>query len=173
MYENIKSYFEKNKISKFRFKQLEDAIFKNFITDFDDITNFPKQLRDELKRNFSINSMMLVESHKAGDTTKFVLKTQDNNFVEAVLMHHNDGRRTVCVSCQVFCAVGCKFCATGANQYKRSLTAKEIIEQVLFIARYLKSKEERVTNIVFMGMGEPMLNLKSVLEAHRCFNKVR
>jgi len=170
MYNNIKELFEEQKVPKFRFKQLEDAIFKNLISDFDDITNYPKWLREKLKEKFEISTLKLVESHKAGDTVKFVLKTHDGHFVEAVLMLHNDGRRTVCVSCQVFCAVGCKFCATGANMYKRNLTTEEIIEQVLFISRYLKHKDERVTNIVFMGMGEPFLTFEPVVESIEILN---
>lgn len=165
MFKDIKFYFEDKKIPKFRFKQLEDAVFKNLVSNFDDITNFPKFLRDDLNDKFSLNSMVLVESYRAGDTVKFVLKTYDSHFVESVLMIHNDARRTVCVSCQVFCAVGCKFCATGANQYKRNLTTSEIIEQVLFISRYLKHKGERVSNVVFMGMGEPFLTYESVVES--------
>lgn len=170
MYDEIKAYFEENKVPKFRFKQLEDAIFKNLISDFNDMTNFPKQLREELKSKFEVSSMFLVESHKSGSTVKFVLKTKDDQFVEAVLMIHDDGRRTVCVSCQVFCAVGCKFCATGANMFKRSLTAQEIIEQVLFVARYLKNEDESVTNVVFMGMGEPFLVYDDVIESINVLN---
>lgn len=169
-FEDIKEYFDKNKIPKFRYKQLEDAIFKNSIVSFDDITNFPKNLREELSQKFKINQLILVESHKAGDTVKFVFKTEDNNYVESVLMLHNDGRRTVCVSCQVFCAVGCTFCATGANMYKRSLTKREIIEQVLFISRYLKQSDEKVTNVVFMGMGEPFLNYENVVNSIKILN---
>lgn len=166
----IKEYFEKNKIPQFRYKQLEQAVFKNFVSNFDEITNFPKKLRDDLKENFSLNSMLLVESHRSGNTIKFLLKMKDKQFVEAVLMQHNDGRQTVCVSCQIFCAVGCKFCATGANEFSRTLTANEIIEQVLFVSRYLKHHNLRVTNIVFMGMGEPFLAYKQVISAIEILN---
>ncbi len=170
MHEDIKEFFEKYKVPKFRFKQLEDAIFKQFVSNFDEITNFPKELREDLKKHFEISKMFLVESHKSGNTVKFVLKTQDEQYVESVLMIHNDGRRTVCVSSQVFCAVGCTFCATGANQFKRSLTADEIVEQVLFVSRYLKHEDEKVTNVVFMGMGEPFLAYDSVISAIKILN---
>jgi len=165
MFEEIKKYFEDNKIPKFRFNQFEKAIFEQGISNFDDITVFPKYLREELSKKFKINSMILVESHNCGDTVKFVLKTHDGHFVESVLMLHNDGRKTVCVSCQVFCAVGCKFCATGANMFKRSLNTSEIIEQVLFVSRYLNHSSQRVSNIVFMGMGEPFLVFDDVVES--------
>lgn len=164
-YPEIKEYFEKNKIPNFRYKQLEDAVFKQFLSNFDDMTNFPKSLREDLKKNFNLTTMFQTESHRSGNTVKFLLKMEDNQFVEAVLMEHNDGRRTVCVSCQIFCAVGCKFCATGANEFSRTLTTREIIEQVLFVARYLKHKNQTVTNVVFMGMGEPFLAYNQVIGA--------
>lgn len=170
VYDDIKTYFEKNNIPKFRFKQLYNAIFKELVISFDDITVFPKSLREQLKQQFSITSLFLVQSHKSGNTIKFVLKTHDQQFIEAVLMLHKDGRRTVCVSSQVFCALGCKFCATGANQFKRSLTAQEIVEQVLFVSRYLNQFQQRVTNIVYMGMGEPFLAYNSVVDSIRVFN---
>lgn len=170
MFEDIKLYFEKNKIPKFRFKQLEDSVFKNFIIDFDNMTNFPKSLRDDLKKNFNLLSLILINSHSTLNTTKFVLKTNDNHFIESVLIKHKDKRRTVCVSSQIFCALGCKFCATGANKYLRNLTVEEIVGQVLFISKYLKHKNESVTNIVYMGMGEPFLNYENVIESIKIFN---
>lgn len=170
VYEDIKEFFEENKIPKFRFKQFYSAVFKQLVISFDDITVFPKHLREKLKEKFSLTSMFLVESHKSGNTIKFVLKTKDNQFIESVLMLHRDGRRTVCVSSQVFCALGCRFCATGANQFKRSLSAQEIVEQVLFVSRYLAHFDERVTNIVFMGMGEPFLAYNSVVDSIEVLN---
>ena len=176
MYTDVMNYFDEKNIPKFRKVQFQKALFDQLVTSFDDITVFPKHLREELKEQFSLTSMFLVESHKSANTIKFVLKTHDGHFVESVLMLHNDGRKTVCVSSQVFCAVGCTFCATGANSFRRSLTSEEIVEQVLFVARYLKNQEERVTNVVFMGMGEPFLAYKSVegaleiLNSPECFN---
>ena len=170
MYEEIISYLEQNKVPKFRIKQLEDAIFKQFITDFDQITVYPKFLRDDLKQKFSLTSLTLIKSHKSNDTIKFVFKTKENQFIESVLMLHKDNRRTVCVSSQIFCALGCKFCATGANKFRRNLSTQEIIEQVLFISNHLKTNNERVTNIVFMGMGEPFLNYDNVVESIKIFN---
>lgn len=170
MFEDIKAYFNELGFDESRTKQLENAVLKNFVCSFDDITQFSKDLREDLKQKFSLTKLILVESHNSGDTVKFVFKTFDNNFVESVLMLHNDKRRTVCVSSQVFCAVGCTFCATGANSFKRSLTVDEIVEQVLFISRYLKNKGERVTNIVYMGMGEPFLNYDNVVESIKILN---
>ena len=170
MLEQIQSYFEQNKITKFRFTQLENAVFNQFATSFDEITTFPKDLREKLKSEFSLISLTLSETRESEDSTKFVFKTNDGNYIESVLMKHHDGRRTVCVSSQIFCAMGCIFCATGANKYKRNLTADEIVEQVLFVAKHLKPFDERVSNVVFMGMGEPFLNYKNVIESIKIFN---
>lgn len=170
MLDDIFEFFKENRVPSFRFKQLEQAVFKDLISDFEEITTFPKWLREKLSLNFSLTKLDLVESRRSGNTVKFVLRTFDGFFIEAVLMEHSDGRRTVCVSCQVFCAVGCKFCATGANSFKRNLTVDEIVEQVLFVSRFLKHSEERVSNVVFMGMGEPFLNFKSVISSIRILN---
>ena len=83
MYEEIKSYFEQNKLPKFRFKQFEQAVFKEFISNFDDITVYPKYLREELNKKFEISSLFLVESHRSGNTVKFLLKMKDKQFVES------------------------------------------------------------------------------------------
>jgi 23S rRNA (adenine2503-C2)-methyltransferase len=166
MTQTIEELFKENNVPKFRLKQLQHAIYKDLITDYEEITTFPKWLKDKIKEaKIPLTTMELIESHRSGNTVKFVLKTHDGHFIESVLIEHKDERKTVCVSCQVFCAVGCKFCATGANSYKRNLTTEEITEQVLFVSRYLKHQEVRVTNIVYMGMGEPFLTYKPVSES--------
>jgi 23S rRNA (adenine2503-C2)-methyltransferase len=166
----IEEFFKKNNVPSFRLKQLNDAIYKQYVSSFEEIKQFPKKLREDLNRNFNINELKLIETKKSNNTIKFLLKTKDEEYIETVLMNHNDGRRTVCVSCQIFCPLGCKFCATGANQYKRNLTKNEIIEQVLFVSRYLKNKNERVTNVVYMGMGEPFLNYENIIESIHILN---
>jgi len=170
MFDEIKNYFKENNIPKFRIKQLEDAVFKQSITSFDQITTFPNNLRDELRSKFSLISLGLVSIEESKDSSKFLLKTKDENFIEVVLMKHFDGRRTVCVSSQVFCPLNCKFCATGANKFKRSLSCDEIVEQVLFVNQHLKNSKERATNVVFMGMGEPFLNYENVVCAIEILN---
>ncbi len=170
MFDEIKNYFKENKIPKFRIKQLEDAVFKQSITSFDQITTFSKRLRDELNSKFSLTSLSFVKIEESKDSSKFLLKTKDEKFIEIVLMKHLDGRRTVCVSSQVFCPLNCKFCATGANKFERSLSCDEIVEQVLFVNQHLKDADERVTNVVFMGMGEPFLNYENVICAIEILN---
>ena len=170
MFDEIENYFKDNNIQIFRIKQLEEAVFKQSITSFEQITTFPKTLRDELSSKFSLISLNLVSIEESKDSSKFLLKTKDENFIEVVLMKHLDGRRTVCVSSQVFCPLHCKFCATGANKFERNLSCDEIVEQVLFINKYLKDSDERVTNVVFMGMGEPFLNYENVVCAIEILN---
>jgi 23S rRNA (adenine2503-C2)-methyltransferase len=170
MFNEIEKYFKENKIPKFRIKQLEDAVFKQSITSFEQITTYPKKLRDELSSKFSLATLSFVSIEESKDSSKFLLKTKDENFVEVVLMKHLDGRRTVCVSSQVFCPLNCKFCATGANKFERSLSCDEIVEQVLFVNKHLKDFNERATNVVFMGMGEPFLNYENVVCAIEILN---
>jgi len=169
MYNEINQYFQDNKLPKFRIKQFEELVFKQFVSSFDDMTTFPKDLREQLNEKFKLFGLSLVETKKTKDSIKFMFKTEDNNYIEAVLMLH-DTRRTVCVSSQIFCAMGCKFCATGSKPFKRNLKVEEIVEQVLFISQYLKKKDKRVTNVVYMGMGEPFMNYENVIESIRIFN---
>lgn len=170
MFDNIISFFEEKRLPKFRFKQLEKAVLNEFVLDFDNITVFPKSLRDELRTRFGkVTSLSLFKMFEAEDTAKFVLRAGDDNLIECVLMRHED-RNTVCVSSQVFCPVGCKFCATGANKFRRNLSCDEIVEQVLFASNFLKKKNDRVDNIVFMGMGEPFLNYENVIESIKILN---
>jgi len=169
MYKEISQYFQDNKLPKFRIKQFEELVFKQFVSSFDEMTTFPKDLREQLNENFKLFSLSLVETKKTKDSVKFMFKTEDNNYIEAVLMI-NGKRRTVCVSSQIFCAMGCKFCATGAKPFKRNLRVEEIVEQVLFISQYLKKKDKRVSNVVYMGMGEPFMNYENVIESIKIFN---
>jgi len=162
MFDEIKKYFSKNKIPKFRIKQLEEAVFKQSITSFDQITTYPKKLRQELDSKFSLTHLSITDKKESKDSTKFLLKTKDESYIEVVLMKHFDGRRTICVSSQIFCPLNCTFCATGANTFKRNLSCEEIVDQVLLVNHHLKDQNEKTTNVVFMGMGEPFLNYEQV-----------
>ncbi|PIZ76321.1 23S rRNA (adenine(2503)-C(2))-methyltransferase RlmN [Candidatus Peregrinibacteria bacterium CG_4_10_14_0_2_um_filter_38_24] len=154
----------------FREKQIMQFIFKNFVEDFDEMLSLPKDLREELKGKCSLKIIAeeFVSDNK--DTVKALISLEDGEKIEAVLMRHDDGRNTVCVSCQVGCPMGCAFCATGKMGLTRNLTMFEILEQVLFFARYLKKEDSSVTNVVFMGMGEPMLNYDNVIGTVRMLN---
>ncbi len=155
---------------KYRFKQAKEAIFKSLINDWSKATFFSLELREELNKEcpLDINAETLVSKTK--DNIKIKITFDDGAQVESVLMRHNDGRNTVCVSSQVGCPLACEFCATGKMGFKRNLKSMEIVEQVIFFNRLLKKEKERVANIVFMGMGEPFLNYDNVLEAIKILN---
>jgi len=156
----------------FRLKQAERAVFTRLIADWDEATDLPENLRSHLKENVPLVSTKEVSrgASKRGDSTKILLQLDDGPQIESVLMQHNDGRNTVCVSSQAGCPMRCEFCATGRHGFKRNLTHREIVEQVLHFARELNAKNERVSNVVFMGMGEPFHNYDEVMRAVRVLN---
>lgn len=157
----------------YRFKQINKSIFGDLIENWDQATTLPKDLREKLQLECPLNINGEIIKNTDKKTLKALITLEDNQKIETVLMMHKDGRFTVCVSSQVGCALGCTFCATGKMGFKRNLTTNEIVEQVLFFSRYIKktySKDDRVTNIVFMGMGEPFLNYDNVLSAVRILN---
>ena len=154
---------------KFRLKQANEAIFKNFISDWSEATFFTKDLRDKLNKECPLGIKADVLVSKKDDSVKARIILKDNLQIETVLMRHADARNTVCVSSQVGCPLGCLFCATGKMGFKRNLTAEEILEQVIFFERYL-NKTGRVTNVTFMGMGEPFLNYENVLKSIKILN---
>jgi 23S rRNA (adenine2503-C2)-methyltransferase len=147
---------------KFRHKQAWKAIFEDLITDWDDNTTLPKKLRENLNNECTLEIDAEVFGSKKSDSVKALITLEDNNKIETVLLKHDGGRNTVCVSSQVGCSLACKFCATGKQGFKRNLTVSEIILQVLFFARYTKT---HISNVVFMGMGEPFLNYDNVMKA--------
>ena len=150
----------------FRLKQVKKAIFGDLIEDWMKITTLPEDLRQKLNKSCPIIELKTekILTAKDGQTIKALFRLKDNLKIESVLMKHKD-RQTLCLSSQVGCAMNCQFCATGKIGFQRNLTASEIIEQVLFFARLLKKSKEKISNIVFMGMGEPFLNYLNVLEA--------
>ena len=154
---------------KFRRDQVREAIFHRNITDWDQASNLSKSLRDQLKEASDLDIPAQFFYSKDSKTTKALITLNDGLKIEAVLMHHAD-RFTVCVSSQVGCPLACVFCATGKLGLKRNLTTEEIAEQVLLFNRQLQETGERVTNVVFMGMGEPFLNYDNVMAAARMLN---
>lgn len=156
---------------RFRLKQCYQAIFADLIEDWQDNTTLPPALRERLNEECPLGLKAVISGSKKSESLKVLLELGDGERIESVLLRHGDGRRTVCVSAQAGCPLGCKFCATGAMGLKRNLAAGEIVAQVLFFARYLKKEEGgRATNVVFMGMGEPLLNYDNVMEAVRILN---
>ena len=130
---------------------------------YSEMTNLPGELRSELEQEVPFSTLELEREAKASDgTVKALFRTREGHPVEAVLMRYRDGRRSLCLSSQSGCPLTCTFCATGQMRFGRNLTPSEILDQALHFRRI-----EPVDHAVFMGMGEPMLNLDSVLEAAR------
>lgn len=156
---------------KYRLKQAKEAVFKNLAENWSGVLNFPSQLREKLNKECPLEIKgEIIQSSEGKGASKAIIILDDGLKIESVLMSHNDGRNTICVSSQAGCPMGCKFCATGAAGFKRNLTVWEIVGQVLFFARFLKKKKERVSNVVFMGMGEPFLNYDNVISAIKILN---
>src|SRR5438045_6565891 len=172
-----------------RAKQIYNWLYKQLATDFSVMTNLPQSLRDRLAEEASIGPMIVRSKlHSKDDRTrKILLELADGKLIESVLMLYpplgeNNARATVCVSTQAGCAFGCTFCATGQMGFDRHLSAGEIVAQVLYFARELRATPwtakglpgsapiDHITNIVLMGMGEPLHNYDNVLQALRILN---
>lgn len=158
---------------KYRVKQANEAIYKKLISDWEEATFFTKSLREKLNIECPLKITADVLVSKKEDSVKAKITLKDGLQVETVLMRHEDGRNTVCVSCQVGCPLGCLFCATGKMGFKRNLITEEILEQVIFFDRLLKIEDLKVTNVTFMGMGEPFLNYDNVLGAVKILNDAK
>lgn len=164
--DKLKEILDKLEEPTYRFKQIKLAVYRDLKEDFSFVDNIPQGLRESLTKLLPFNELVLKTEQKSLDgTVKKLFLTNDNLAIESVLIKHEDLRRTVCVSTEAGCQINCSFCATGHLGFKRELTSFEIFEQVLAFARELKIKNEKVTNVVFMGMGEPFLNYTNVKEA--------
>lgn len=150
----------------YRADQLYEWTYSSLASDFAEMHSLPRHLRDHLEQTATISGLTpLQETISPSELTRKVLfGLSDDETVESVLMLY-DNRKTVCLSTQVGCPLGCPFCATGQSGFIRDLTPGEIIEQVLYFARELREQGEEVTNVVFMGMGEPLLNYDAVWQA--------
>lgn len=150
----------------FRAKQVYEWLWAKSCTDFDEMSNLSKSLREKLKEQFVINEVVINQSQFSSDKTiKSTFKLYDGNIIEGVLIPATD-RMTACVSSQVGCSLTCKFCATGYMERKRNLNADEIYDQVVLLDKQAKDNYNTpLTNIVYMGMGEPLLNYANVLKS--------
>lgn len=154
----------------YRFSQCEKALFTSSMKSWADVTALPKDVRETLVREmpwWSVRPLHIYKS-KRGDTYKAVLVGADDKPFETVLMENARDQWTICVSSQIGCAMRCTFCATGKMGLKRSLLADEIVDQMRFWRKFLADKPslpQRISNVVFMGMGEPLANYESVKSA--------
>ena len=150
----------------FRTQQVWDWMYKRYALDFEAMGNIPKALRTQLAETATLQIGQIVDELFSSDnrTQKVLFKLPDGQFIETVLMKY-EKRRTLCISTQAGCAMGCVFCATGQMGFSRHLTVAEIMAQVLHFAHKLAQKDDHVTNIVMMGMGEPLHNYENTLTA--------
>ncbi len=169
-YAELEEFFSSLGQPSYRAAQVARWLYKRLATDFDELHNLPLTLRERLKEGAQIDLLTLLEEVTSPDglTTKALFALRDGETIESVLMRYRR-RNTVCLSTQVGCAIGCPFCATGQSGFVRDLSPGEIVGQVLHFAR----RVERVTNIVFMGMGEPLANYEATWQAVRILTDPR
>src|SRR5689334_12389157 len=173
--EDIAAYLAPLSQRPYRAKQIADWIYERRITSFDEMSDLPQDLRNRLQQDFALGEMEAVRILGSEDTTrKFLFRLEDGNLIESVLIPaspalygQRSDRRTICVSTQVGCAFACKFCASGLDGFSRNLDASEIVQQLLAVE---KASGERIDNVVFMGMGEPLANFANVVRAIRIIN---
>jgi 23S rRNA (adenine2503-C2)-methyltransferase len=163
--DEIDQFVQARGLPRYRAGQLMHWIYERCVSGIEEITEFSKELRHELSGMAFISNMTLVKRSASSDgTEKFLFSLQDGNTIESVLIRDGD-RCTLCISSQVGCAMGCGFCLTGERGFIRNLKAYEIVDQIIGVNRLLRP--EKISNVVFMGMGEPLLNFDEVVEAIR------
>lgn len=163
-YEDLQLVIGQAGLPKFRTKQIWQWLYKHMITDFNEMNNVDGKTKQHLIDNYFIPNYEIVQHQKSSDgTQKALLQLNDTEVVETVLMSYKHGY-SVCVTTQIGCKIGCSFCASHLGGFKRNLSTGEIVAQVMAFSRILNTDEERVSNIVIMGIGEPMDNLDNVLK---------
>lgn len=164
---DLEDYFLNHNQTKFRAKQLFDWLYRKNILAFDEITNMKKELLSLIKNDFQMEEFSLVEEHKSSDgTIKYLFRLQDGNLIETVLMNHDYGK-SICVTSQIGCNMGCKFCASGLLGKIRNLTPGEMVMQILQVNRLCG---DRIGHVVVMGIGEPFDNYDNVMKFVRIIN---
>lgn len=153
----------------FRADQVWGWLYRAKATSYKDMRNIPADLKDQLAAGTRVDGLTIVNElvSSDGETRKLLLSLNDGQLIETVLMEYDGQRRTACISTQAGCAMACVFCATGQMGFARNLSSGEIVAQAIFIARHLEAANERLSNVVLMGMGEPFHNYNAVLLAVR------
>ena len=176
-YEEVLELLRARGAPSYRARQLWHGLYARLASALDEVTDLPCGLRSELAQSYRLRPAEIVRELTStdGSTDKALLRLADGELIEAVLMRYlatdvSRRRNTVCISTQAGCAMACSFCATGQQGFRRNLSSGEIVEQVLHFARRLREEGERVTNVVFMGMGEPLANYGATLRAVRTLN---
>ena len=151
----------------YRAIQIFEWLYVAQVNTLDEMTNLSIELRDKLKKNFTMNNFKILKKQKSKDNTiKYLFDVLDGNAIETVLMEYKHGK-TICVSSQIGCKMGCKFCASTGIPFVRNLTSGEIVEQILAVQ---KDENTRISNRVFMGIGEPLDNYENVINAIKIIN---
>ena len=152
---------------KYRAEQIFEWIYKEKVVSFEQMTNISDKLKEKLKERFDLHVFRILKKQESSDgTKKYLFDVLDNNAIESVLMEYKYGK-TICVSSQIGCKMGCKFCASTGVKFARSLEAGEIVEQLLAVER---DENIKISNVVFMGIGEPLDNYDNVMKAVRILN---
>ena len=158
--EKLENYLEKYNIKKFKAIQIYEWLYKKRVDDFFKMTNLKKDLIEKLSNEFSIHTIKILDKKETPDAIKFLFNLSDNNKVEAVLMKHDYGN-SLCVSTEVGCNMGCKFCESGRLKKVRNLETHEMVEQILEVEKNLNV---RISHVVLMGIGEPFDNYDNVID---------
>ena len=154
--------------SKFRATQILDWVYDKQVYDFQNMTNLSNDLRIQIRQSFRLFLPKVVDSYKSKDgSVKFLLELWDHARIEMILMP-SEKSATLCISSQVGCARKCKFCATGKLGFTRNLLTSEIVGQILLAKKYIKNR--KITNVVYMGMGEPLDNYENVVQVSKNLN---
>lgn len=162
----LEDYFESINEKKFKATQLFEWLYEKRIKNFDEITNIKKEILEQIKKEYNMNMIEIVKSQDDIDTHKYLFKLHDNNFIEAVVMEHDYGN-SICVSSEVGCNMGCKFCESGRLKKVRDLETYEMVEQILLIEETL---HKRISSVVVMGIGEPFDNYNNVINFLKIVN---
>ena len=163
----LKEELEKLGEKPYRADQIFKWLYKENVTSFDEMTNLSESLRKKLKENFDLHVFKIIQKQVSKDgTKKYLFDVLDNNAIESVLMEYKYGK-TICVSTQIGCKMGCKFCASTGVKFARSLEAGEIVEQLLAVER---DENIKISNLVFMGIGEPLDNYENVMKTIKLLN---
>ncbi len=164
--EDLENYFLSINSKKFHADQLFDWLYVKRVKSFDDVTNIKKEVLEEIKKNYILNNIKIVNVEKDKDVNKYLFELSDGEHIEAVLMFHDYGT-SICISSQVGCNMGCKFCESGRRKKVRNLEVSEMVLQILLIEEELGS---RISHVVVMGIGEPFDNYDNLIKFFRIIN---
>lgn len=164
--EMLENYFISINDKKFRAIQVYEALYKKRVKDIDDAPNIPTNIKNKIKEDFDTSFITIISKQESSDVNKYLFKLRDGNTVEAVLMRHDYGT-SICISSQVGCNMGCKFCESGRLKKVRNLDASEMVMQILLV---MEDIGDRITHIVIMGIGEPFDNYDNVMNFVRIIN---